>query len=55
MDTVTLFIKLGFTVHPAKSVLQPQQKIYFLGFVLDRITMMVALTESKVSEGQICW
>ena len=26
MDTVTLFTKLGFTVHPVKSVLQPQQK-----------------------------
>ena len=47
MDTVTLFTKLGFTVHPVKSVLQPQQKIDFLGFVLNSITMMVTLTESK--------
>ena len=47
MDTVTLFTKLGFTVHPVKSLLQPQQKIDFLGFVLYSITMMVTLTESK--------
>ena len=31
-DTVSLFTKLGFTVHPAKSVLQPQQKNRFFGF-----------------------
>jgi len=30
-----------------KSVLQPLQKIDFLGFVLDSITMMVTLNESK--------
>lgn len=46
-DTVSLFTKLGFTVHPVKSVLQPLQKIDFLGFVLDSITMMVTLNESK--------
>ena len=31
-DTVTLFTYLGFTIHPVKSVLQPQQKIDFRGF-----------------------
>ena len=46
-DTVSLFTKLGFTVHPVKSVLQPLQKIDFWGFVLDSITMMVTLNESK--------
>ena len=39
--TVSFFTKLGFTVHPVKSVLQPLQKIDFLGFVLDSTTMMV--------------
>ena len=38
-DTVRLFTHLGFTDHPVKSVLQPQQKIDFLGFVLDSVTM----------------
>ena len=46
-DTVTLFTNLGFTIHPVKSVLQPQQKIDFLGFVLDSITMTVTLTAAK--------
>ena len=43
-DTVSLFTNLIFTIHPVKSVLQPQQKIDFLGFVLDSITMTVTLT-----------
>ena len=42
-----LFTKLGFTVHPVKSVLQPQWKINFGGFTLDSITMTVTLNESK--------
>ena len=46
-DTVSLFTSLGFTIHPVKSVLQPQQKIDFLGFVLDSITMTVTLTAAK--------
>ena len=46
-DTVSLFTNLGFTIHPVKSVLQPQQKIDFLGFVLDSITMTVTLTAAK--------
>ena len=46
-DTVCLFTTLGFTIHPVKSVLQPQQKIDFLGFVLDSITMTVTLAEAK--------
>ena len=47
VDTVSLFTNLGFTVHPVKSVLQPQQKIEFLGFVLDSIIMTVILAEAK--------
>ena len=47
LDTVCLFTNLGFTVHPVKSVLQPQQKIDFLGFVLYIITMTVTLTDAK--------
>lgn len=47
LDTVSLFTNLGFTVHPVKSVLQPLQKIDFLGFVLDSVTMTVTLTETK--------
>ena len=46
-DTVSLFTNLGFITHPVKYVLQPQQKIDFLGFVLDSITMTVTLTAAK--------
>ena len=46
-DTVSSFTNLGFTIQTVKSVLQPQQKIDFLGFVLDSITMTVTLTAAK--------
>ena len=44
--TVGLFTNLGFTIHPVKSVLQPQRQI--LGFALSSITMTVTLTDAKV-------
>ena len=46
-ETVSLFTNHGFTIHPVKSVLQPQRKIDFLGFVVDSITMTVTLTAAK--------
>ncbi|CAB4019063.1 Gag-Pro-Pol poly [Paramuricea clavata] len=33
-DTIDLFNKLGFVVHPEKSVLKPTQEIEFLGFII---------------------
>ena len=39
MDTVTLFTKLGFTVHPVKSVLQPQQKKDFWGVLCSTVSL----------------
>ena len=47
-DTITLFTKLGFHIHPEKSVFIPSQKFTFLGFVLDSIATTVTLTEEKV-------
>ena len=38
---------LGFTVHPVKSVLQPTQRIEFLGFWLGSVNMIVSLTDRK--------
>ena len=50
-DTATLFItKLGFYVHPEKSVFVPTQRLTFLGFVLDSITMTVTPTEDKIQK-----
>lgn len=47
---MSLFNKTGFTIHPEKSVLEPVQKIAFLGFLIDSIKMSVTLTPEKASE-----
>ena len=47
-NTITLFTKLGFQIHPEKSVFIPSQKLTFLGFVVDSNAMTVTLTEEKV-------
>ena len=47
LRTVSLLQSLGFTVHPDKSVLIPQQRIEFLGFILDSTNMRITLTERK--------
>ena len=46
--TCTLFQKLGFIIHPKKSVLIPIQEICFLGFLLNSVSMTVKLTPEKV-------
>ena len=47
IDTVKLLDTLGFVVHPEKSVFIPTQKLVFLGFILDSVSMMVYLTPEK--------
>jgi len=47
-DTCTSFSKLGFILHPLKSVLKPVQLLTFLGFVLDSVNMTVTLTQDKI-------
>ena len=44
---ILLFLKLGFTLHPEKSVLVPSQSLIFLGFRLDPVAMTVSLTQEK--------
>ena len=46
-ETVVLLQSLGFTVHPEKSVLEPKQKIVFLGFIIDSKNMTIRLTLAK--------
>ena len=46
-DTVALLDRLGLIIHPEKSVLNPTQKLVFLGFVLDSIKMVISLTNEK--------
>ena len=50
IDTIPLFTKLRFHIHPEKSVFIPSQKLTFLGFVLDSIAMTVMLTAGQVAE-----
>ena len=42
-----MFNELGFTINEEKSVLQPTQKLTFLGFLIDSVNMEVSLTEDK--------
>ena len=39
--------RLGFVIHPDKSVLDPTQVITFLGFIIDTVNMTVSLTLVK--------
>lgn len=48
IDTITMFTKLGFHIHPEISVFMSSQKLTFLWFVLDSIAMTVTLTGEKV-------
>jgi hypothetical protein len=46
----TLLDKLGFTIHPKKSVFKPCKAIEFLGFILDSNSMTVRLTDAKIAK-----
>ena len=43
----SLFVSLGFTIHPDKSLLIPSQRLEFLGFMIDSVSMTVTLTNKK--------
>ena len=47
LETLKLFVDLGFCAHPEKSCLIPSQEIIFLGVVLNSIAMTVRLTIEK--------
>ena len=47
MSIAELFYRLGFVVHPDKSILIPTQKITILGFIINSIKMSVKLTPQK--------
>ena len=49
IDTIKLFHSLGFIVHPSKSVFKPEQRVTFLGFVLDSVKMRVYLTTERAT------
>ena len=49
IDTKKIFDSLGFIVHPSKSVFKPEQRVAFLGFVLDSLKMRVYLTTERAT------
>ena len=56
LQTIAVFTKLGFVIHPQKSVLTPSTTITFLGFIINSITMTVSLSSEKTSDLQtIVW
>lgn len=46
--TALLLDKLGFTIHPEKSIFIPVHQLVYLGFLLDSLTMTVSLTKDKM-------
>ena len=50
IDTISSLDKVGFVIHPEKSVLLPTQIITFLGFVLNSILMQVSLTPERAQK-----
>ena len=42
--------ELGLVIHVEKSVFFPQQKIIFLGFEINSITMKITLTSEKITK-----
>ena len=46
-ETITLLDRLGFVIHPKKSILIPTQEITFLGFIFNSANMTVKLTPER--------
>ena len=47
--TIVLLKYLDFTIHEAKSILKPTQRIEFLGFITDSTKMTVTIRKDKMS------
>ena len=54
MASCQVLDSVDLTVHLVKSVLQPTQRIDFLGFWLGLINMIVSLTDRKVDRSDQC-
>jgi len=50
LTNLNLFESQGFLINHEKSVLQPCQKLAFLGFILDSVNMKVILTTEKTKK-----
>ena len=49
VQTVNMFLKLGFVIHPTKSVLVPTQELKFLWFILNSVLMTIRLPPVKAA------
>ena len=47
LDTLKILKRLGFIVHPSKSVLAPTKQIQYLGVIINSESMKVKLTEER--------
>ena len=48
--------RLGFALHPVKSVLNPSHSVTYLGFILNSVDMSITLTDEKKSEdSKLCF
>ena len=48
LDSFQILDNLGLVIHPEKSVFIPQQKMIFLGFVIDSVRMIVMSCSLKI-------
>ena len=46
---IALFENVGLVIHPEKSVIVPQQRLVFLGIIIDSVQMTVSLTQDKIT------
>ena len=54
-ETTNTFLKLGFVIHPTKSVLIPTQELEFLGFLMNSNSMTICLPPRKaITVKQAC-
>ena len=51
-ESAKVLDNLGFTIHMEKSIFIPQQKMEFLGFILDSQQMLVLPNEKKMRENK---
>ena len=47
---ITLLENLALVIHPGKWIIVPQQRLVFLGFIIDFILMTVSLTQDKITK-----
>ena len=46
-NTLLLFRRMGFVIHPIKSILKPSKQIQYLGVIIDSESMPVSLTPER--------